>query len=75
MTDVLQKLRSFRVYNLALFDFATAIPLPYILRYFFPANPLSFYAAWTFVLFVPLGVVAHYVFSTPTQLNRYLGLA
>lgn len=73
--NTLEFLRSFRIFNIALFDLIAGIlGLHLIIMYFTPNRPHSFHWAWSVLLVLPLGVVSHYYFGVDTQLNRYLGI-
>lgn len=68
--------RSFRIFNIALFDLIGSIViLYYCIRWAFPARPSSFAWSWTILLVLPLSVISHILFGIPTMLNSYLGLS
>lgn len=68
--------RSFRIFNIALFDLISSIiGLFYFFRWTFPRRPISFAWSWTILLVLPLSVLSHLVFGIPTMFNFYLGLS
>jgi hypothetical protein len=72
----LQYIRSFRVFNIALFDLiGTFIGLYVLLTWLLPSRPTFFYISWVLVGALPLSVLSHYLFNIPTQLNYNLGLS
>jgi hypothetical protein len=74
--SLLQYLRSFRIFEIALFDLiASIIGLYYILRFIQPNQSNEFYWSWVAVLVLPLSVISHLLTDTPTMLNYYLGLS
>lgn len=71
----LQCIRSFRVFEIAVFDFALAfVGLYYALRWWFPDRPKHFYLSWVTMLVLPASVLSHYILSIDTMYNYYLGL-
>jgi len=74
--SLIRSLRSYRIFEIALFDLvASIIGLYYILRYIYPNKSHYFYWSWTFLLVLPISVISHIISDTPTMLNYYLGLS
>lgn len=72
----LQCIRSFRIFNIALFDFVMAfLGLYYLLRWLKPNRPRHYYLSWSILLVLPVSVVSHIAFDVPTTFNYYLGLS
>lgn len=73
---IIQYVRSFRIFDIALFDLiASIIGLYYLFSFLYPNQPNVFYWSWVAVLVLPISVVAHLLTGTPTMLNYYLGLS
>lgn len=69
-------IRSYRLFDIALFDLITAIiGLYLVIKWTFPNRQSSFHWSWTAVLLLPVSIISHLVFKTPTTLNFYLGLS
>ncbi len=76
MSSIITQLRKFRIFNIALFDIiGSVLGLYLLLRLVLHNKPAHFYWAWSVVLTLPLGIIAHVLFDTPTTLNYYLGLS
>lgn len=72
----LQCIRSFRVFDIAVFDFVMAfIGIYFLFKWWFPQHPKSFHLSWTVLLVLPVSVLTHLLFSTHTMYNYYLGLS
>lgn len=64
-------IRSFRIFQIAVFDVFTAWIGLYLLFAFFQfKNP----SLWTFIFLFPIGILSHYLFGVKTKLNEYLGI-
>ena len=73
---MLTYLRSFRIFQIAIFDVVmTLIGLLIILRFLKPNQPEEFYIAWVTVTALPISVISHLIVNQPTMLNYYLGLS
>ena len=72
----LQCIRSFRIFQIAMFDLVLAfLGLYYAFRWGFPQRPKHFYLSWTVLLVLPVSVLSHYLLSIHTMYNYYLGLS
>ena len=73
----LQKLRSYRFMNLAIFDLVSAfggmILLTWLLNTYYPQLGMKYCTA--LLITIPIGIVVHYLLGIPTQLNYKLGLS
>jgi hypothetical protein len=68
--ETLEYLRSFRICGIALFDLILSFILTiWILSYFGVSAEVA--AALT----IPIGIISHVIFNTPTRLNYKLGLS
>lgn len=78
--NTLRWLRSFRIFNIALFDLilgilGTVLALLVARYYYFPTLPMKPFV-WAGVLTtIPLGVFTHILFGVNTTLNYKLGLS
>lgn len=76
----LKKLRSYRIYNIAVFDIvASIIGLMIIFvvsqrKYWPKLNTKTFITA-AILSAIPLGIIVHIIFGVDTQLNYTLGLS
>jgi hypothetical protein len=68
----LKMLRSFKIFNIAIFDLLGTFMVTYVFHIFMEfKHPL-----WmSMVCSILLGVIVHMVTDTPTMLNYYLGLS
>lgn len=74
--SIISYLRSFRIFQIALFDLITAFfGLLLLVKLLFKNKPQSFYISWTIVLLLPISVLSHILVNQPTMLNFYLGLS
>lgn len=74
--SIITYLRSFRIFQIAIFDLITAFfGLLFFLKLILKNKPQSFYISWTIVLFFPISVLSHILVNQPTMLNFYLGLS
>ena len=74
--SIIAQLRSFRLFDISLFDLiASIIGIYLLLKLLIKNKPRHYYIAWTIVLVLPISVISHVVFKTPTTLNYYLGLS
>ena len=69
--DTIQQLRSHRVYNIAMFDLVGSIVGVGWLNQRFGTGSFMHGA----LAAIPLGIVAHYAWGVPTELNYKLGLS
>jgi hypothetical protein len=73
---MIEYLRSFRIFNIALFDLIMTYVISYfLLKWLRPGKAESFYISWLMVGVLPLSVLAHLIFQIPTTLNYYLGVS
>lgn len=74
--STIQKLRSIRIANIAVFDFVVAVVgLYFVLKYLKPNKTVEYYRKWTLILVFPISIITHLVLGIPTMLNYYLGLS
>ena len=73
---MIEYLRSFRIFNIAMFDLIMTYVLSYfLLKWLIPGKPQSFYVGWLLVGVLPVSVLSHLIFGIPTTLNYYLGVS
>ena len=68
--DLIKKLRSPRIFGIAIFDLLQAI---IITAYLFEKYGYDYRLGA--LLSIPIGIIIHYVFNIKTTLNYYLGLS
>lgn len=77
MTSLIEKLRQYRIKNIALFDLISAflgmIILGVIYAKFTGDNIIKVVIIFI-LLTIPVGILTHYVLNIKTTLNTYLGL-
>lgn len=74
--SIIEFLRSFRIYNIALFDLFISLVGLYIFgKTVFPGKPPRVYLLWSVIFVLPIGIMVHYLFGIPTMLNFYLGIS
>lgn len=70
MSDLLNKLRTPRIFGIALFDLILALVC---MMYLFHA--MGWGAINGALLAIPVGILVHYILDIPTRLNYYLGIS
>ena len=68
-------LRSYRVKEIAIFDYASAVLGIFLLCFYWFETSLSKGIFCGAVLAFPIGILVHYVFGVKTTLNYKLGLS
>ena len=73
---ILQQLRSYRIYGIALFDLFTAVIGIFMFTYIVSSTlTYSQRLLWSVVFVIPVGVATHFILGIPTTLNYYLGIS
>ena len=61
----IEKIRSYRIWNFAIFDFVVSFVGMYILSIILNVNPIRM-----LLLTIPLGILIHYLLGIETPLNK-----
>ena len=77
---MLEKIRSYRIFGLAIFDLVLALigmiaVFLWAHRTFFPTLPVQNFVIAAVLLTIPVGIFTHVLFGTSTALNHLLGLS
>lgn len=70
----IHKLRSYRLFNISLFDVIATYFAAVIISYFMKRKMIIKHIFKVFLLLIVIGIITHKVLNIPTMLNHYLGL-
>jgi hypothetical protein len=72
--STLDKIRSVRIVNIAIFDLVTALFGGWLIGYFLLRLTSAIHWLLWIILWFIIGIVVHVLFKVPTTLGYYLGL-